>query len=124
MLEHKEKIEIFDRLFAEHFNLAYQVHYETESISRLYSGVSSTKRNMYEIMESFGKDNPYVSKDGYVKEADEYNLDEGIFGAMIIYVALGDLRGNLPHLLAKLNWTSNFNEEIIAIYSKYGNKGR
>ncbi|SDZ76952.1 dynamin family protein [Selenomonas ruminantium] len=117
----RNKSEIFNKLFVEHFPISYQNQIVLEAMNANLLGRDEND-NMYEIMESIGKNNPYVSKDGYVKDVDEYDLDEGVFGAMIIYVALGDLRGNLTHLLTKLNWNSNFNEAVMSIHDQYGDK--
>ena len=60
----------------------------------------------------------YVEND-VVKKVDYYDLEDGIFGGIIMKVAFGMYGGDLEHLLTKFNGGDEFNRTMRTIYAQH-----
>ncbi len=64
---------------------------------------------------------PSYVENNVVKNVDSYNLEDGIFGGIIMKVAFGIFGGDLEYLLTKFNGGSEFNRTMREVYAKYHN---
>ena len=64
-------------------------------------------------------DHPTYVDNNVVQNVPSYNLEDSMFGGIIMKVAFGMFDGDLEYLLSKFNGGAEFNKTMRAIYAEH-----